>query len=962
MTIRVGINGFGRIGRLVFRVLEARDSVEVVAINDLADTATMATLLRYDSVHGRFQGAVEAIDEKSICVNGNVVHTTTERDPRALPWEELGVDFVVESTGVFRRRQQLAQHLEAGAAKVLLTVPAKSDIDAMIVMGVNEHELDADHRIISNASCTTNCLAPLAKVIHDEFGIRHGLVTTTHGYTNGQRLLDSVHKDLRRARSAAVNIIPTTTSAASAVGKVLPQLHGRLAGMALSVPVPNGFCVDLCAELARDVTIEEVNSAIRAASESTMLGILEYCEDPLVSSDIRGNPHSCIVDAMSTMVMNGNLVKLLAWYDNEWGYSNRVADLLVKAHELGGAPPPAVAAALEAQSTKPAGEPESTSQSAQRKARELTERARRRIETVAFGGSGGEANVYLQLRNWFPGPGGAFQTEEDFVVACRVPGTQSGKDLLGNLCAAAPLDLTNVNVRRALGNFLVHTMLKILDTYFFRCGKYRYAHIPRVLGITLDGCMLYEWVPGDDAVPMDWPEGPEGDFRKVPVLIEEESLASNAFSAAGIQIMHDTVCVDDHSRQNLVVEEPDYSPGIGISRLWKRIDLSVPNSLEVDYFKLRDYLAENREAMEEHLSEDRVRLFELANEYQLRCASPRSFEDYEELMLLLLDFRKAAAESMGCEGGSPRNREREIKLIDREEGKRIRRKRPPKQLRTSKHSVLLREIRSSLPCIRGAIHTRQDMLVARITRYRDADPDIGLNLFLRHFLIKKLETYFIKTGRYTFSHIPRPLGYRLDGCCYWYEWVYGSERVPRSFVLDPQSFKPGQGLAEWWEFVDAFWSAGVDMVSGLRFLPSTNRYSDEVVAKQIIVGEPVGRKEPDYISRMWKRVNFHQRSVRINLPMLKRFLLSNREELERVLFKEPHAIGRYQTILLAVEHLMLQDGVHLGSKKSAALFNGVLNYCLSALSHLDNRGFEEAPKEYRLIKVEKDTLRYPGAA
>jgi len=295
----------------------------------------MATLLRFDSVYGRFQGTVEVIDEESIRVNGDVIRVTTERDPKALPWKELGVDFVVESTGVFRKRAQIAQHLEAGAPKVLLTVPAKDDIDAMIVMGVNEHELAADHQIISNASCTTNCLAPLAKVINDSFGISHGLMTTTHGYTNGQRLLDMVHKDLRRARAAAVNIIPTTTGAARAVGKVLPELAGKLDGMAMRVPVPDGSCVDLCAVLDCDVTVEEINAAVRTAAEGPMQGILEYSEDPLVSSDIVGNGHSSIFDAKSTMVINGNLVKLISWYDNEWGYSSRVADLLVKAHYLG---------------------------------------------------------------------------------------------------------------------------------------------------------------------------------------------------------------------------------------------------------------------------------------------------------------------------------------------------------------------------------------------------------------------------------------------------------------------------------------------------------------------------------------------------------------------------------------------------------------------------------------------------
>jgi glyceraldehyde 3-phosphate dehydrogenase len=335
MTIRVGINGFGRIGRLVFRVMDARDSIEVVAINDLADAKTMATLLKFDSVHGLFNGSVEVVDEGCIRVNGDDIRVTTERDPRQLPWKELDVDFVVESTGVFRKRDQIAMHLEAGAPKVLLTVPAKDDIDAMVVLGVNDDDLHADDRIVSNASCTTNCLAPLAKVLHENFVISHGLMTTTHGYTNGQRLLDMVHKDLRRARAAAINIIPTTTGAARAVGKVLPDLAGKLDGMAMRVPVPDGSCVDLCAVLEKNVTVEDINAAVRAAAEGPMQGILQYSEDPLVSSDIVGNSHSSIFDAPSTMVIAGNFIKVISWYDNEWGYSSRVADLLVKSHYLG---------------------------------------------------------------------------------------------------------------------------------------------------------------------------------------------------------------------------------------------------------------------------------------------------------------------------------------------------------------------------------------------------------------------------------------------------------------------------------------------------------------------------------------------------------------------------------------------------------------------------------------------------
>ncbi len=335
MTIRVGINGFGRIGRLVYRVMEARDSFQVVGINDLADARTMAQLLKRDSVHGPFHGTVEVVDETLLKVNGDDVHVYTERDPRQLPWRELGVDFVVESTGVFKKREQCAMHLEAGAPKVLLSVPPKDEIDAMVVLGVNDEVLKPEHKIISNASCTTNCLAPLAKVLHDAFGIRHGLMTTTHAVTNSQRILDMLHSDLRRARSCMANIIPTTTGGARAVGKVLPALDGKLDGMAMRVPVPDGSVVDLCAVLERDVTREEVNAAVRDAAEGPMKGILEYSEEPLVSTDIIGNPHSSIFDSQQTMVTGGNLVKVLTWYDNEWGYSNRVVDLVRKAHYLG---------------------------------------------------------------------------------------------------------------------------------------------------------------------------------------------------------------------------------------------------------------------------------------------------------------------------------------------------------------------------------------------------------------------------------------------------------------------------------------------------------------------------------------------------------------------------------------------------------------------------------------------------
>jgi glyceraldehyde 3-phosphate dehydrogenase len=334
MAIRVGINGFGRIGRLVFRVMrQRRKEFEVVAINDLSDAKTLSLLLKYDSVHGPFAGKVGA-EEGAIVVDGDRIPVLAQRDPTKLPWRDLKVDFVVESTGVFTDREKIAQHLTAGAAKVLLTVPAKDKIDATIVMGVNENTLSADHRIISNASCTTNCLAPVAKVLNDAFGLERGLMTTVHAYTNDQNLADLVHKDPRRARAAAINIIPTTTGAARAVGEVIPELKGRLDGFALRVPVPDGSVTDLVATLKRKVTVDEVNAAFRkAAAEGPMRGFLEYTEDPIVSSDIVGNPASCIVDGKSTMVTDGNMVKVIAWYDNEWGYSTRVADLIKFAHE-----------------------------------------------------------------------------------------------------------------------------------------------------------------------------------------------------------------------------------------------------------------------------------------------------------------------------------------------------------------------------------------------------------------------------------------------------------------------------------------------------------------------------------------------------------------------------------------------------------------------------------------------------
>lgn len=334
MAIKIGINGFGRIGRLVFRLMEERDDFDVLAINDLAPASSLAHLLKYDSVHGRFKGSVEVADG-ILSVNGRKVKIIAERDPAVLPWKELGIDFVVESTGIFKTREACAKHLEAGASKVLLTVPPKGEIDAMIVLGVNDEMLEAGHQIISNASCTTNCLAPVAKVLHDNFGIVKGLVTTVHAYTNDQRINDMVHPDMRRARAAAINIIPTTTGAARAVGKVLPALHGKLDGMAMRVPVADGSVIDLVALVEKDCTAESVNAALKTAATGAMEGILGYTDDPIVSSDCIGDSRSSLVDGLSTMVSCGNLVKVISWYDNEWGYSSRVLDLIAKSHALG---------------------------------------------------------------------------------------------------------------------------------------------------------------------------------------------------------------------------------------------------------------------------------------------------------------------------------------------------------------------------------------------------------------------------------------------------------------------------------------------------------------------------------------------------------------------------------------------------------------------------------------------------
>jgi len=333
MSVTIAINGFGRIGRLVYREMMRRGGFDVVAINDLTDAKTLAHLLKYDSVHRRYPGEVVA-EGDYINVDGQKTRIYAEKNPGDLPWKDYGVDFVVESTGVFRTLEKCALHLEAGAGKVLLTVPAKGEIDATIVLGVNNADLKPEHRIISNASCTTNCIAPMAKVLHDNFGIVRGLMNTIHGYTNDQRLLDFPHNDLRRARSAAVSSIPTTTGAAKAVGMVIPDLKGKMDGFAIRVPVPDGSIIDLTAEIKRDATIEEINAAMKTAAQGDMKGILEYTEDPIVSSDIIGNSHSCIFDSLLTMVIDGNLIKVIGWYDNEWGYSCRVVDLIEKAARL----------------------------------------------------------------------------------------------------------------------------------------------------------------------------------------------------------------------------------------------------------------------------------------------------------------------------------------------------------------------------------------------------------------------------------------------------------------------------------------------------------------------------------------------------------------------------------------------------------------------------------------------------
>jgi len=335
MTVRMAINGFGRIGRNMYRIIEKKNpDVEVVAINDLADKENLAYLFKYDSVHGRFEGEVEAT-EKGLKINDKEIEVLSVKDPADLPWSEMNVDIVVEATGVFRYREQLEKHLEAGAKKVALTVPAKDKVDKTIVFAVNDEELTKDDKIVSNASCTTNCLAPMAKVLNDNFGIEKGIITTIHAYTSSQAILDLPASKTRRGRAAAENLIPTTTGAAIATTKVLPELKGKIDGMAVRVPLPDGAIVDGVFNLEKDVTVEDVNNAFKEAAQSNMQGILGYTDEEIVSRDILGLDYSSYIDGQSTMVVADNQVKVLSWYDNEWGYSNRVLELVIEMHEIG---------------------------------------------------------------------------------------------------------------------------------------------------------------------------------------------------------------------------------------------------------------------------------------------------------------------------------------------------------------------------------------------------------------------------------------------------------------------------------------------------------------------------------------------------------------------------------------------------------------------------------------------------
>ncbi len=329
MVTRVGINGFGRIGRQVLRAIKERhpDKLEVVAVNDLTDTKTNAHMFKYDTNYGIYPGTVEA-KESSIVIDGKDIKVLSDRDPAKLPWGDLGVDVVVESTGFFTDAGRASGHMEGGAKKVIISAPARGE-DLTIVLGVNDDKYEpGKHNILSNASCTTNCIATMVKVLHDNFGVERGLMSTIHAYTNDQKILDQQHEDLRRSRAAAMNIIPTTTGAARAVGLVLPELNGKIHGMAFRVPVSTGSVTDFVAELSKDASVDEINAAYKEAADNGLNGILEYCTEPLVSSDFKQNPHSCIIDSLSTMSMGGNMVKVVGWYDNEWGYSCRTADLV----------------------------------------------------------------------------------------------------------------------------------------------------------------------------------------------------------------------------------------------------------------------------------------------------------------------------------------------------------------------------------------------------------------------------------------------------------------------------------------------------------------------------------------------------------------------------------------------------------------------------------------------------------
>lgn len=335
---RIAINGFGRIGRTVTRIAKLRRLFNVVAVNDLSGPDQLAYSFKYDSVHGIYPGSV-SIDGTTMMVDNDPFRVLAEKDPARLPWRELEVDYVIESTGKFRKLDDLKTHLQAGARRVIVTVPTKDYLESTIVLGVNDHVLTSDATIISNASCTTNCAAPLALVLHREFGIRRGLMNTIHAFTADQRLVDTPHADFRRSRHASINIVPTSTGAAKAIGRVIPELSGRLDGLALRVPVPDGSVVDLTLELERPVTVQQVNDAVRAAAEGALKGIIEYQVDPVVSTDIVGNSHSCIFDSLLTQVIDGTFVKVIAWYDNEWGYSSRVADLITRLAEMDGMSP-----------------------------------------------------------------------------------------------------------------------------------------------------------------------------------------------------------------------------------------------------------------------------------------------------------------------------------------------------------------------------------------------------------------------------------------------------------------------------------------------------------------------------------------------------------------------------------------------------------------------------------------------